>query len=452
GRSGLYPYRHYAYITVAGVSLTLASLAFLNRPAFVNSGPYCYLPTQPDWTNKALSWIPRYVVVATILLTYTCIYIYVRCAMTNVDDPGKFRNANGPYRIDGHQVQEQGPAGPAIQSPPIAYHGLIPPTPPCEGILTDYGLDGTAAGSPNAPLTQSQCVQVLPQAGRENGRQKPGPKSPLESDACCAGGASLLPIHEYRPFSEFERSIYCLTSDEQCASTSRLRVSTPHKIFCQRLACTTKSISQRESAPESNSQVPESCHELVSLPGLALSPTTMNTTGRLKMRDKMRRQVGRLFVYPLVYMTGWLIPFVSHVLGGDNTERPFWLILAGLISLCIQGMADSLVFLLMEKPWRSWITDESLFCLIRWNQQSATKGNNTRVGRTGEEMPIDGIIARKRRKQEEAERRQGPGQPASAPNSREWWDTTLASIDEPSGEEDVEATHPGANNQSRFWP
>ncbi|QUC16755.1 uncharacterized protein UV8b_00996 [Ustilaginoidea virens] len=99
GRSGLYPYRYLAYILVAAVSLMLASLAFINQPAFFNSGPYCYLPHQPGWTSRALSWIPRYVIIAAIMLTYTFIYVYVTCVLKNFEKGDDLGATNSSYSI-----------------------------------------------------------------------------------------------------------------------------------------------------------------------------------------------------------------------------------------------------------------------------------------------------------------------------------------------------------------
>ena len=62
GRNGLYPHRYIAYGVYICLPLFLAGLAFIEDPAFVNTGEFCYLPISPDWSRRALSWIPRYAI------------------------------------------------------------------------------------------------------------------------------------------------------------------------------------------------------------------------------------------------------------------------------------------------------------------------------------------------------------------------------------------------------
>ncbi|KAG6120518.1 hypothetical protein E4U13_006435 [Claviceps humidiphila] len=169
-------------------------------------------------------------------------------------------------------------------------------------------------------------------------------------------------------------------------------------------------------------------------PQLILSPATINAIGIPRVREKIRRQLGHLFVYPLVYMMGWLVPFITHIVRDNQTRCPFWLVLMSLVSLCIQGLADSVVFLMMEKPWRDWTRDDvAARCCLRWGKQSSMKRSGMRVGRTGEEMLIDGTIARSRRQRERTEhwpmatRRAGP--------MSSWWDLMLVGIDESNNDE-----------------
>ncbi|KAG6083050.1 hypothetical protein E4U31_002215 [Claviceps sp. LM219 group G6] len=174
-------------------------------------------------------------------------------------------------------------------------------------------------------------------------------------------------------------------------------------------------------------------------PQLILSPTTINAIGMPRVREKIRRQLGHLFVYPLVYMMGWLIPFITHIVWYDQTRCPFWLVVLGLVSLCIQGLADSVVFLMVEKPWRDWTTDDvAARCCLRWSKQSSMKRSGMRVGRTREEMLIDGTIARSRRQRERTEH-WPMGARRAGPKSRDWWDLMLVGIDDSNNGEAEEA-------------
>ena len=81
GGNGLYPFRRYAYVFFGAIPLLLASLAFLNHPGYVNTGAHCYLPSEPSWSASALSWIPRYVLLIILVLSYGSSYVYVSVLM-----------------------------------------------------------------------------------------------------------------------------------------------------------------------------------------------------------------------------------------------------------------------------------------------------------------------------------------------------------------------------------
>ncbi|KAL2169086.1 hypothetical protein VTG60DRAFT_6508 [Thermothelomyces hinnuleus] len=166
------------------------------------------------------------------------------------------------------------------------------------------------------------------------------------------------------------------------------------------------------------------------------------------------RQLRALFVYPLAYIVVWLFPFVSHVLGYDDDSiryrgegTPHWLFVVSTISLGVQGAVDCTLFLLRETPWRHvsaggkggfWA---ALGRRWSWNLRRATswcgrgwgwKGSPADgVGRTREEMLVDGRLARERREEEvaaERERRRGVAMGPEGPGGgggrrrREWWD------------------------------
>lgn len=77
-RGGLYHWRHYYYVSTVIVPVTLASLAFINGYGYVALDVWCYLPENPNWMRAALSFYPRYVLMAVILVIYCTIYFYVQ--------------------------------------------------------------------------------------------------------------------------------------------------------------------------------------------------------------------------------------------------------------------------------------------------------------------------------------------------------------------------------------
>lgn len=183
-----------------------------------------------------------------------------------------------------------------------------------------------------------------------------------------------------------------------------------------------------------------------------LSPAALGATDMDKTRDKIGRQLRQLFLYPAVYMVVWLSPLISHVVDADDgsasfgDRRSFVLAIASIASLSVQGIADALLFSVLEKPWRRpraaddppsspalWLAR----CVPWWLAGSPADGGGggrvttANVGHSREEMLVDSRVARRRRDQELAERRllQLAAQPAVSP-ARDWWDVRLESFDE----------------------
>jgi G protein-coupled receptor GPR1 len=79
-RGGLYKYRYWVCSLTVIVPLIMASLAFVNegRKAYRPYITWCYLPIRPLWYRLALSWIPRYIIIISIIVIYISIYIYIK--------------------------------------------------------------------------------------------------------------------------------------------------------------------------------------------------------------------------------------------------------------------------------------------------------------------------------------------------------------------------------------
>lgn len=126
GEGGLFRYRSYLYTIWVAFPLLMASLAFLNTSkAYTSQGAYCYLPARPMWMLLALAWIPRYLILVTILVLYASIYVYVRIKFRT------FRTNIGPSVLDMHDVDHSNlPTNSAPDRlPDLHSHGLIPESP-----------------------------------------------------------------------------------------------------------------------------------------------------------------------------------------------------------------------------------------------------------------------------------------------------------------------------------
>ncbi|MCJ1283314.1 hypothetical protein MMC26_002642 [Xylographa opegraphella] len=115
----------------------------------------------------------------------------------------------------------------------------------------------------------------------------------------------------------------------------------------------------------------------------------------------IKRKLRLLFIYPLVYMLMWTLPFVMHCLQYTDyySQNPPY-VLAVLVTavLAIQGAVDSVLFSTREKPWRH--LDNSRFW--GWGKlwgKSKIIGDS-KVGKDSNEAAYDKNQALSRRDQE----------------------------------------------------
>jgi len=162
----------------------------------------------------------------------------------------------------------------------------------------------------------------------------------------------------------------------------------------------------------------------------------------LRTRDKIRRQLRFLFIYPLVYIGMWMLPFASHVLQYDDRyaiNPPFALTCVTTIFICIQAAVDSWLFSTREKPWRHIPgTNGSFWASLKF--WSGWKGLGKRKvlhgpGKTREEMVREARAAYRRRDEETAQQRKTLADAANTEShrrgERSWWDAagTDAAVD-----------------------
>ncbi|EHA46801.1 hypothetical protein MGG_08803 [Pyricularia oryzae 70-15] len=179
-----------------------------------------------------------------------------------------------------------------------------------------------------------------------------------------------------------------------------------------------------------------------------------------KTRSRVRKQLIMLFIYPLLYIVMWIVPFLSHVLYFDNyfnttqsqlPVQPLWLLCLSMASLSIQGTVNSTLFMWRERPWR--FRDERGFwgplrervrdglgraggggggvrgcwsaCLgTRGGEKDRRRGDGGAAsGKSRQEMVNDGALARIRRRQEMAnEATIAASSPRKSTAPRNWWD------------------------------
>lgn len=149
GEGGLFRYRHSVYVAWVAFSILMPSLAYINSaPAYSAQGTFCYLPVRPVWYRMALAWVPRYIILVTILILYASIYIYVRMKFRT------FRSHVGASTLEmdtidlaipGTQPPKDGEGLPQLDD-----HGLISTLP-----TSDSRQASNASDQPFAKLSQT---------------------------------------------------------------------------------------------------------------------------------------------------------------------------------------------------------------------------------------------------------------------------------------------------------
>ncbi|RKL46830.1 hypothetical protein BFJ72_g2570 [Fusarium proliferatum] len=440
GEQGLYPYRKAAYALAAIVPIVMASLAFIESPGYINTGQFCYLPFNPMWKRLALSWIPRYMAFTVILCLCIGVYVYVRVLMRRFGS-GNDSSKNTLSKMSGLESLEPLQQGITTvpPTPTIKSHGLIPSsnasrrnsftasedrtTRPPLVAFNSFHLDMPGSTHPSrlhsARLARrgstqmwmanygtdltSQSEQAEVDSQNSTGTTRCG------SDELIAPSAihtNPEPVHQ-TPLPDVVSPSYTIQTDFFHRSDGSSALSRPPSI--PNLFAILR---RTPDSPHSNDT------------NLVLTQSGFNAPGTVKSREKILRQLRLLFIYPIVYVVIWILPFIVQ-LTGYGRGAPYGMRLASIIFLCFHGLADAVVFSLKEKPWRHSQAFKRINVQF-WKRRQEVPDVGARVGRTREEMTLDSRFAKKRRQQEQAEwemdRQAGHEARKAARAAPQWWD------------------------------
>ncbi|KAG0652501.1 G -coupled receptor GPR1 [Hyphodiscus hymeniophilus] len=474
--AGLYPYRHLAYVIWVFFPLTMASLAFSNDTrAYVDQATYCYLPVRPLWYSLVLSWIPRYVIFLAILGIYASIYYYVRSKFHGFDKESKSRRTSihTSNAIKGQKAHALPP------TPTLACHGLIS-EPSGHSVATvaearkqSVSSLGSEHGAPLAPTGTTRFIWASVLATNDSASDAPPSEDLSTVDSNSFTGPSTS-----EPLPAYLGTSLSSPNNIEVVNGSQSRTTAWPDNFVSRVAFS-----------PSQSQLPKSKYSTAEIlssfrrGSLDLSNTTqpvppqlqlINSRGQnmavsemLRTREKIRRQLRLLFIYPLVYMAMWVVPFVSDILQYDDrmaVNPPFALTCVTTIFMCCQAAVDCWLFSTREKPWRHIHgSDESFWGSLKfWSGWSGVRRKKTSFGpgKTRDEMVRDSRAAYQRREEELAQRRidviRGD-QAREQRRERSWWeaagfDGTIASQEESVNPEDNETESSGSPNDGKGSP
>jgi G protein-coupled receptor GPR1 len=437
GEGGLYPHRHIAFTIWSALPIIMASLAFIgNDNPYVGEGAYCYLPLRPRWYSLALSWIPRYMIFIIILGVYASIYSYVRykfsgftkLSKSSMPPNNKLRTASRQQPVsslpslscDGSTLDSRRNSGPETErrrqsvSTTISYdHVPISPAPNAHLFMWSSFISRRSSAQIQAPAPKDKETKIThsdPPITQSSPQQFTNTSAPpsnqdISSEPPSPPGQVHLNSHQGRTSRPSMVDIFTLLSQRPG------EIDTP--------------------AP--------STLQLVNSRGPNVAVSDM-----IQTRDKVRRQLRYLFIYPLAYIGMWMVPLVCQILQYDDrfaAKIPFGLQCVTTICLCSQAAIDCWLFSSREKPWRHIPrTDGSFSSSLRfWSGWKDSSENKVAPGpgRTKDEVVREARAAYRRRDEELAERRSESEQTGvfTVRGQRMWWDgvgmdTTMTPVSE----------------------
>ncbi|KAH7159750.1 G protein-coupled glucose receptor regulating Gpa2-domain-containing protein [Dactylonectria estremocensis] len=428
GDQGLYPFRKYAFPVILIVPTLLASMAFLNKIAYMNTGQFCWLPVNPMWTRLLLSWVPRYFIFAAIIGLSLTIYIYVRVVMKGFET-GKGDQRGQPARGENLSVPSRATTS-VMTTPIIPYTANNTQT--TVSSRRNSGDDRIRHYSSSTMSTlHVDARHYISKLARWSYQSTKSKTTQTEID-------ENLPPHQERLGSYPDTQSITVVQEATLPSGTHTRDSSLSPTFYKAPVTLlqpndTLGVIGARSAPSATalgSHPPLHPHTFAVLSlgtssrgsdseNPILEEPTLDNTGMVKTRETIRKQLRLVLIYPFAYMVVWIVPFIVHLTNYDK-GAPFPMRVVSISCLCLHGFVDALIFSLKEKPWLH-IRRRKRGAFSRcWTRRDNRDGMQTNAGRTREEMLIDGRNAKERRDREMADRQQEPQTSRNRPT--EWWD------------------------------
>ena len=374
---GLQPYRRVAYTFWATVPIILAAIVPITGDSFVDSGPFCYLPIEPNWYRISLAWTPRYVIFAFIIVTYTALYLYVHVRFRRFGrDQRSASNSDsvsaGPPMYQ-HSKRRWGSRS-VPPTPDLASHGLFNSAhasmstspPPKFRQYSDASTESTLKMSdgtnlPNVPeqaarrnsiawklvnfehdarITTpgvSPHTDVLPHEPT-TGLPSPGfdeianNSNTLVDTAVVTSIPTPEPAHTTgnsdvetssrvrrggRPNRWQQRSR--TRSSDTSSGNSLTRIMAGLLQWPSRPAMTAMRTGDEEAGTAGEEEEDE--EPIFTGSSSAHLPTDESAIAMQRSRERMKRQMRLLFVYPVIYLLTWVAPFVAHAYRYDSAFR-----------------------------------------------------------------------------------------------------------------------------------
>jgi G protein-coupled receptor GPR1 len=400
----------------------MASLAFVRhyRP-YVGQGAYCYLPQRPLWYSLALSWVPRYLIFIIILVLYASIYSYVRYKFSGFTKLSK-RISIPPNDRVRTTSKESGFPSP----PPLITHNSTPTTGQMLGTGSERSMTGSYDQVPISPEPQAHRFMWTSFVSGETSTLTESTIPSLQitmttpSEDYFTTQSTPHTLEDSPPSANSQGQKPKLPSPPNQAHLSPQQPQTPNPLGIDIFTL----LNQRPEVEDDPAPV---ALQLVNSRGADVTISEM-----IQTRDKIRRQLRHLFIYPLAYIGMWLVPLICQILQFDDrfaANLPFGLRCLSTICLCSQAAIECWLFSSREKPWKHISQTNSNFTSsLRfwsgWNNPASEVKAAPRPGRTKDEVVRETRAAYQRRNVEIAERQSETEQPRpfNVRGDRMWWD------------------------------
>ena len=349
GHDGLYKVRHWVLAIWILLPCFTAALAFANpHGAYQAQGAFCWLPIRPFWYRLALSWIPRYLIWLYIMWVAIRIYSHVgyefrvfgqeqdRSSSDDLSSASSVERSAIKKAIKEHrshimsnEKNDIETVAPADWSIPRPMPSRVSPSESAQDSPANAGRRASLPtwhspfGGPSSPTPPSADIFAHP-TSRSNPASRRG--SHQIAPGIMAEDFMAPPGFE---FTNPRGSVSTTNSNHPSTTTNTV---SPDYILPPIAETRGNSVSAQSSVH-----------------------TSLGDRAQRQRRRAIQRQLRILFIYPIVYMLMWLIPFVSHCMSYSDrfAQHPIFPIsLLSSFCQCFMGFADVSVFCWRERPWR----------------------------------------------------------------------------------------------------
>lgn len=261
---------------------------------------FCGLPIRPHWYGLALSWVPRYLIMTYILCVAICIYRHVRVQLkddTSIEEDRAATRVSQYHRDMTLLQQLYEKSGRPMPLPAISDPSHFTDTTVCGDI---YGDSCIAPPSP--------CY------------------TGVEYDRSPSVSKAELPRSRQQSIEDI--------------NSPRIRIIGPMLI-----SPVDRSVAEDWNITTKDKNLMVSIEENKTSPG----------SSHKQRQESIWREVRLIFVYPIVYLLGWLIPLINHSLSYSEhyAKHPIYILSAlSTFSLNVLPIVDCIIFAWREQPFR----------------------------------------------------------------------------------------------------